>query len=88
MVCLDLTKVLYFLWMTFSIVIAMFPSTPQVDGHTMNYTVVVAGGWILLSITHYFFPKYGGRYWFNGPMSTVESEEVVEKNSFDVEEKE
>jgi len=23
---------------------------------------------------YYFFPKYGGRYWFTGPVRTIEKE--------------
>ena len=45
----------------------------------MNYTVVVLGGWLLLCIAYYYFPKYGGVYWFTGPMANIdEDEESVE----------
>jgi hypothetical protein len=37
----------------------------------MNYTVVVIGGTVILSLGYYFFPKYGGRYWFTGPVGTI-----------------
>ena len=37
----------------------------------MNYTVVVLGGIMLLSVVWYFFPKYGGIYWFTGPVPNV-----------------
>lgn len=41
----------------------------------MNYTVVVCGGTILFSLAYYYFPKYGGRYWFRGPVTTVTMED-------------
>lgn len=37
----------------------------------MNYTVVVVGGTLILSLGYYFFPKYGGVYWFEGPVETI-----------------
>ena len=40
----------------------------------MNYTVVVWGGTLLLSLVYFYFPKYGGVYWFTGPVSTVRDE--------------
>jgi len=38
----------------------------------MNYTAVVFGGVMILSLVYYYFPKYGGIYWFKGPVSNVE----------------
>lgn len=37
----------------------------------MNYTVVVVGGTLMLSLGYYFLPKYGGVYWFEGPVETI-----------------
>ena len=50
----------------------------------MNYTIIVLGGTILLSLAYYLFPVYGGRNWFSGPVETFEdrdstSEDKVEK---------
>lgn len=45
----------------------------------MNYTVVVGGGWIGLCILYYYFPKYGGVYWFTGPMANIEQDSSVEE---------
>ena len=58
-------------YMLFMIVVLLFPSSPGATSQSMNYTVVVAGGVILLSLAYYFFPKYGGRYWFKGPVYTI-----------------
>ncbi|KAJ7099292.1 amino acid/polyamine transporter I [Mycena belliarum] len=59
-------------YMIFMILVFMFPAIPGPTSHSMNYTAVVVGGTIILSLGYYFFPKYGGRYWFTGPLETVE----------------
>ncbi|KAI0264835.1 APC amino acid permease [Gloeopeniophorella convolvens] len=60
------------LWMVFILVVFMFPTSPGPTAATMNYTVVVWGGVIILSLIYFYFPKYGGVYWFTGPVSTLE----------------
>jgi hypothetical protein len=37
----------------------------------MNYAIVVLGGVLVLSVIYFYFPKYGGVYWFKGPVNTV-----------------
>ncbi|KAJ7739990.1 amino acid/polyamine transporter I [Mycena maculata] len=59
-------------YMIFMIIVFLFPAIPGPTEHSMNYTVVVLGGTLLLSLGYYFFPKYGGRYWFTGPLETIE----------------
>ncbi|KAG7098496.1 hypothetical protein E1B28_000440 [Marasmius oreades] len=71
-------------YMIFMILVFLFPASPVPDEQTMNYTVVVVGGTILLSLGYYFFPKYGGMYWFTGPVHTIEDtrrEGSIEKRS-------
>jgi len=58
-------------YMIFMIVVFMFPATPGPTSQSMNYTAVVVGGTIFLSLGYYFFPKYGGRHWFTGPVETI-----------------
>ena len=53
----------------------------------MNYTAVVAGGWILLCLVYFFFPKYGGMYWFEGPRANIETDRAPETESVSVDEK-
>ncbi|KAH9948494.1 APC amino acid permease [Amylocystis lapponica] len=60
------------LWMAFMGTVFLFPTTPQTDTPDMNYTVVVLGGVMILSLVWYYFPKYGGVHWFTGPVPTVE----------------
>ncbi|KAF5375416.1 hypothetical protein D9615_008014 [Tricholomella constricta] len=60
------------LFMLFMSVVFFFPATPTTTVQDMNYTVVVLGGVMLLSVVWYYFPKYGGVYWFTGPISNID----------------
>ncbi|KAJ8522185.1 hypothetical protein ONZ45_g1230 [Pleurotus djamor] len=60
-------------FMFFMIIVFLFPATPQTDAQDMNYTVVVMGGVLFLSILWYYFPVYGGVHWFTGPVSNIDS---------------
>lgn len=53
-------------------IVVMFPTAPNPDPASMNYTVVVLGGVLVLALVYYYFPAYGGIYWFKGPQSTLE----------------
>ncbi|KAF5326351.1 hypothetical protein D9611_000927 [Ephemerocybe angulata] len=59
------------LFMTFLGVVFLFPETPSTSAGGMNYTVVVLGGVLGLSLVWYYFPKYGGVHWFTGPVRTI-----------------
>ncbi|KAF8915252.1 APC amino acid permease [Mucidula mucida] len=63
-----------FVAVTFTIFMStvfFFPSEPGPLVDEMNYGVVLFMGVVVLSMAYYFFPVYGGRYWFNGPVSTI-----------------
>lgn len=60
------------LFMLFLGTVFLFPSTPQTSVADMNYTVVVLGGIMILSLVWYYFPKYGGVYWFTGPVPNID----------------
>lgn len=60
------------LWMTFMGIVFLFPTSPQTDAPDMNYSVVVLGGVLVLSIAWYYFPVYGGVHWFTGPVRTID----------------
>ncbi|KAJ7227632.1 APC amino acid permease [Mycena rebaudengoi] len=68
------------LWMCLMAVVLLFPAVPAPVPQTMNYTVVVLFGVWFLAIGYYYLPYYGGMYWFEGPISTVQ-EEGAEKDS-------
>jgi len=59
-------------WMAFVSVVFFFPTREQPNSRDMNYTVVVLGGMLILSLMWYYFPVYGGVHWFEGPVATVE----------------
>ncbi|KAJ7635809.1 amino acid transporter [Mycena polygramma] len=60
------------LWMAFMIVALMFPTAPDPTTQTMNYSVVVLGGVLFLALCYYYFPRYGGVHWFQGPVANVD----------------
>ncbi len=64
--------------MIFMIVVFLFPAVPDPTSESMNYTIVVVGGVVALSLGYYFFPKYGGRHWFIGPVETIREVETAE----------
>ncbi|KAF5323197.1 hypothetical protein D9758_016727 [Tetrapyrgos nigripes] len=59
-------------FMLFLGIVFFFPTSPQTDVQDMNYTIVVLGGVMILSLVWYYFPKYGGVHWFKGPVATIE----------------
>ncbi|KAF8064170.1 APC amino acid permease [Lyophyllum atratum] len=59
------------LFMMFMSVVFFFPPSPATTVQDMNYTVVVLGGVMILSVVWYYFPKYGGVHWFTGPISNL-----------------
>lgn len=63
--------------MTFVGVVFLFPTTPEVGVVGMNYTVVVLGGVLVLSLVYYYFPKYGGKNWFTGPIPTIDPPKCI-----------
>jgi len=42
---------------------------------------------MVLSLIYYYFPKYGGVYWFTGPVANIKSESDSPSGSFDEEKK-
>lgn len=72
------------LFMGFMSTVFLFPSSPTTSVQDMNYTVAVFGGVMVLSLIYYYFPKYGGVYWFTGPIKNVEKRrEGSMEGSFD-----
>jgi len=62
-------------WMWFTTVVFFFPATPGATAAEMNYTVVVLGGVLTFAVVYYFFPKYGGIHWFEGPVGRIRLEQ-------------
>ncbi|KAH9021102.1 amino acid/polyamine transporter I [Lactarius deliciosus] len=59
-------------WMMSMSIVFFFPTTEHTNAQEMNYTVVVLGGVLTLSLIWFYFPVYGGVHWFKGPVRTVE----------------
>ncbi|KAF9480661.1 amino acid transporter [Pholiota conissans] len=68
-------------FMAFMATVFLFPSSPTTTVQDMNYAVAVFGGIMVLSLIYYYFPKYGGMYWFTGPVKTVKPEEKGSEGS-------
>ncbi|KAF7799180.1 hypothetical protein EIP86_010411 [Pleurotus ostreatoroseus] len=60
-------------WMTFMAIVLLFPTTPQTTSSEMNYTVVVMGGVIISALVYFYFPRYGGIHWFEGPVRNIQA---------------
>ncbi|KAL1754497.1 amino acid permease-domain-containing protein [Schizophyllum commune] len=60
-------------FMTLMSVVFLFPATPNPAVPDMNYSVVVLGGVLGASVVYFYVPRYGGKYWFTGPVSTVDA---------------
>jgi amino acid transporter len=59
-------------FMLFLGIVFLFPGTPHAGAKAMNYSVVVTGGIMILSLLWYYFPKYGGVHWFKGPVPNID----------------
>ncbi|KAJ7686608.1 amino acid permease-domain-containing protein [Mycena olivaceomarginata] len=75
------------LFMLFMGTVFLFPTTPQTDVQDMNYTIVVLGGVLLLSLVWYYAPVVGGVHWFKGPIANIVLAEA-DTNSEDIHESE
>ncbi|KAJ6526559.1 amino acid/polyamine transporter I [Mycena vulgaris] len=59
------------LFMSFLGIAFLFPTSPQTNVQSMNYTIVVLGGVLFLSIIWYYLPVVGGVHWFKGPITNI-----------------
>ncbi|KAJ7511673.1 APC amino acid permease [Mycena galericulata] len=71
------------LWMSFMTLVLLFPTAPNPNAPDWNYTVVVLAGVFSIALGYYYFPVFGGRHWFGGPVSTVETENEEKLSSSD-----
>jgi amino acid transporter len=70
-------SVLAILWMTFIVVLLFFPTYQNPNATEMNYAIVVVGFVIIFCLAYYYFPKYGGKTFFHGPVRTVDSTQEI-----------
>ncbi|KAK2462642.1 hypothetical protein APHAL10511_005375 [Amanita phalloides] len=58
-------------WMGLMSLIFCFPANPSPGASDMNYAAIVFGGVLILATMYFYVPKYGGMYWFKGPIRTT-----------------
>ncbi|KAH7350739.1 amino acid permease-domain-containing protein [Rhexocercosporidium sp. MPI-PUGE-AT-0058] len=59
-------------WMTFIFILLLFPIYPSPNAQEMNYAVAVLGFVLVFCVVYYWFPKYGGKTFFTGPVRTID----------------
>ncbi|KAG9232890.1 amino acid/polyamine transporter I [Amylocarpus encephaloides] len=59
-------------WMTFIFVLLLFPAYETVGPEEMNYAVAVLGFVLVFCVVYYWFPVYGGKTFFTGPVRTID----------------
>jgi len=65
------------LWMIFIIILLFFPTYQTPNADQMNYAIVVIGFFVIFCLSYYYFPKYGGKTFFHGPVRTIDSNQEV-----------
>jgi amino acid transporter len=70
-------SVIAVIWMVFIVVLLFFPTYQQPDAAGMNYAIVVVGFVVIFCLAYYYFPKYGGKTFFHGPVRTVDSNQKI-----------
>jgi hypothetical protein len=71
-------------WLLFIIVVLMFPPDVDPTSTSMNYTVVVLGGWLLFSLVWYYLPVIGGKHFFTGPIVNVTDQMSLSSSTAEV----
>ncbi|EPX71499.1 uncharacterized protein SOCG_01716 [Schizosaccharomyces octosporus yFS286] len=62
-------------WLWFIAIMLFFPSYQHPNKMEMNWAIIVFIFVCLFCVVYYYFPKYGGKTFFQGPVKTVESNE-------------
>lgn len=65
------------LWMIFIVVLLFFPTYQMPNAAEMNYAIVVVGFVVIFCLVYYYFPKYGGKTFFCGPVRTVDTGQEI-----------
>ena len=65
------------IWMIFIVVLLFFPTFQTPNAEQMNYAIAVVGFVVVFCLLYYYFPKYGGKTFFHGPVRTIDSNEAV-----------
>jgi hypothetical protein len=64
------------LYISFLFGVLILPQLYPVDADTLNYAPICIGIITTISLVGWFFPRWGGMYWFQGPIKTITEEEL------------
>jgi amino acid transporter len=64
------------LYISFLFVVLLLPQLYPVDSETLNYAPICIGIISIVSLGGWFFPRWGGRHWFEGPIKTITEAEL------------
>jgi amino acid transporter len=64
------------LWIMFLFAVLLLPQLYPVDANTLNYAPICIGIISIISLGGWFFPKWGAKNWFNGPVKTITDAEL------------
>lgn len=65
------------LYILFLVAALVLPQLYPVDSQTLNYAPICIGIVSFISLVGWFFPKWGGRHWFEGPIKTITEQELL-----------
>ncbi len=63
-------------YIAFLFVVLLLPQLYPVTAQTLDYAPFCIGAISTISVVGWIFPKYGGKYWFDGPIKTITDEEL------------
>lgn len=63
-------------WIMFLFVVLLLPQLYPVDADTLNYAPICIGIITIVSLVGWFFPVWGARHWFEGPIKTITEQEL------------
>jgi amino acid transporter len=64
------------LWVCFLFVVLTLPQLYPVTAETLNYSPICIGIISILSLGGWWFPVWGARRWYKGPIKTITEDEV------------
>jgi amino acid transporter len=63
-------------WVCFLFTVLLLPQLYPVTAQTLNYAPICIGIISVVSIAGWWFPRWGARYWYKGPIRTISEEEL------------
>lgn len=64
------------LYILFLFSVLLLPQLYPVTAETLNYAPICVGIITIISLGGWFFPKWGARHWFRGPVKTISEEDL------------